>query len=284
MRPVRTFLVAAALLAAGAASADEGGFSDVSLGYRWGPSFSQPGLATADGRAADVAQRIWNLTWVHGSRHGSDLLIADFYLSNAIDANRAGDGGAREWYLIYRRTLAPSGWSGHALAFGPVRDTELAFGLDLNTKDNAYAPRKRMLVIGPQFLFDVPRGFLKVALLAEKEWDHNGIVGGPENFDLTWALESAWQFPFALARLPLRFEGYLGVYGPKGRDRFGNETKTETLFHPRLMGDIGALAGHANRLWLGVGHEYWHDKFGADHAITPGAIQHAWMVEAALHW
>lgn len=284
MARVRSFLVVVVLLVAGLARADDGSFNDISLGWRWGPSFSQPGLVAPDGSDADVAQRIFNLTWVHASRYGSDLLVADYYLSNAIDANRDGDDGAREWYVIYRRTLAPSGWTGNPLAFGPVRDTSLAFGIDLNTKDNAYAPRKRMLVVGPQFEFDVPRGFLRLAVLAEKEWDHNGIVGAAENFDATWALESAWQFPFALARLPLRAEGYLGIYGPKGRDRFGNDTRTETLFHPRLMGDVGALAGHANRLWLGLGYEYWRNKFGADHAITPGAMQHAWMVEAALHW
>lgn len=260
------------------------GFSDTSIGFRYGPDFSEPGVVDADGSAAQIGKRIANLTHVDGSASGGNFLSVDALFSDASDPDKDGTNGASEVYLIYRHTFASSALFGNHFAFGPVRDTDLVAGFDLNTKDTAYAPRKRMFVVGPQFQFAVPKGFLSLSLLAEQEWDHNGIVGRAENFDTTWAVESAWMAPFAIGSLPTRFEGYLDVYGPKGRNGFGDPTKTETLFHPRLMFDIGSLGGHKDHLFAGIGYEFWYNKFGVDHALTPGAIQHTWLVEAAYHF
>ncbi len=280
---MRTALVLAACAPPCAMAAD-GGFSDTSIGFRYGTGFSEPGVVNTTGSAADIAKRIVNLTWVDGSARGGSLLIVDGMLSDSADPDRDGGRGAREVYLVYRHTFASSAFFGGHHAFGPVRDTDLVAGFDLNTKDTAYAPRKRMLVAGPQFQFAVPRGFLNAAVLLEREWDHNGIVGQAENFRTTWAIESAWMTPFRIGALPAQFEGYLDVYGPKGRDDFGDATKTETLFHPRVMFDLGALAGHKGHFLAGIGYEFWYNKFGVDHAITPGAVQHAWQVEAAWHF
>jgi nucleoside-specific outer membrane channel protein Tsx len=263
------------------ARADEG-FSDAWLGFRYGTDFREPAVTTAAGNAADVAKRIYNFTFVDGNRYGGDFLVVDGYLSDSADPNKLGDAGEHEIYVVYRHTFALSAFTGTNYGFGPVRDTDLVAGVDLNTKDTTYAPRKRMFVLGPQFEFAVPSGFFKASLLAEKEYDHNGIVRSAENFDTTWALESSWLVPFHASSLPLQFEGYLGIYGPKGRDDFGAETKTETLLHPRVMADIGALAGTKGRVFAGVGYEYWYNKYGVDHTLTPGAVQHAVLVELAV--
>jgi len=282
MRGIVRALSALAIAAAATARAGDG-FSDTSIGLRYGPDFSEPGVVAFDGSGARIGKRIANLTHADGGARGGNFLSIDALFSDRADPDRGGHGGATEVYLIYRRTFASNALFGHPFAFGPVRGTDLVAGFDLNTKDTAYAPRKRMLVFGPQFRFAVPRGFLSVAVLAEREWDHNGIVGRAEDFDTTWAVEAAWNAPFALGTLPAQFEGYLDFYGPKGRDDFGDATKTETLLHPRLMLDLGSLAGHKDRFFAGIGYEYWHDKFGVDHAITPGAVQHTWLVEAAWH-
>ena len=260
------------------------GFSDTSIGVRYGTDFSEPGVVDASGAQAAIAKRIVNLTWVNGNSRGGNLLIVDGMLSATDDPDKQGDRGARELYLIYRHTFSSNAFIGHRFAFGPVRETDLVAGFDLNTKDTDYAPRKRMLVIGPQFQFAVPKGFLNASILVEREWDHNGIVGSAENFNTTWAIETSWMAPFAIGTLPAQFEGYLDFYGPKGRNAFGEPTKTETLFHPRLMFDLGALTGHARHVYAGIGYEFWYNKFGVDHAITPGAIQHATMIEAAFHF
>jgi len=283
---MRNFFKAVAVIAALSTIATQAdaqdGFSEAWGGFRYGTDFREPAVTTPDGHAADVAKRIYNFTFVDGNRYGGDFLVVDGYLSNRADPNKSGDAGEHEIYVVYRRTVTLSAFTGTNYGFGPVRDTDLVAGIDLNTKDTAYAPRKRMFVIGPQFEFAVQKGFFKASLLAEKEYDHNGIVGRAENFDTTWAIESSWLLPFQASSLPLQFEGYLGIYGPKGRDDFGVQTKTETLFHPRIMADLGALAGAKGRVLAGVGYEYWYNKYGVDHALTPGAVQRALLVELAV--
>lgn len=261
-----------------------GGFSDTSLGYRYGPDFREPGVTDSQGRAADISKNIFNLTHVDASTYGSNFLSVDWQLSDSADPKKNSTEGAQELYLIYRHSFTISAWTERKYGFGPVDDTTLVAGFDLNRKNTAYDPRKRMLVLGPEFEFGVPAGFLKTAVLLEKEYDHNGIVGRSENFDLTWAVESSWTLPYQVGSLPAQFEGYLNFYGPKGRDDFGNETKTETLFHPRVMFDLGALAGHAKIVWAGIGYEFWYNKFGADHSITQGALQNTVLAELAVHF
>lgn len=282
----RTLVVVLLALCGGApvlVSAADAGFSDWAIGWRHGADFREPGVVGGGGSAAAIDKNIANLTWVQGSARGGNLLIVDALFSGNADPDRSGNGGAREVYLIYRHRFASQALFGRRLGFGPVRDTDWVAGLDLNTKDTAYAPRKRMLVAGAQFQFDVSRGFLQTSLLAAREWDHNGIVGRAENFRTTWAVESSWMAPLQLGSLPVQLEGYLNVYGPKGRDDFGLRRRTEVLLHPRLMFDLGSGIGHPRRLWVGIGYEYWYNKFGVDHALTPGALQQAWMVEAAWH-
>jgi hypothetical protein len=284
-RPIvgAAILLFAAFLAPGAMAAD-GGFSDTSIGFRYGPDFSEPAVVNADGSSAQIGKRIVNLTHVDGSASGGNLLVVDALFSNDDDPDNDGNDGAREVYLIYRHSFASNALFGRHFAFGPVRDTDIVAGFDLNTKDTDYAPRKRMFVLGPQFQIAVPKGFFAISLLAEREYDHNGIVGRAENFDTTWAVESAWMAPFSTGAVPTQFEGYLNFYGPKGRNDFGDPTRTETLFHPRLMFDLGSLAGHKDRFYAGVGYEFWYNKFGADHELTQGAIEHTWLVEAACHF
>ncbi|HTA63930.1 MAG TPA: hypothetical protein VK753_00365, partial [Xanthomonadaceae bacterium] len=43
------------------------GFSDTSIGFRYGPDFSEPGVIDADGSAAQIGKRIANVTHVDGS-------------------------------------------------------------------------------------------------------------------------------------------------------------------------------------------------------------------------
>lgn len=54
-------------------------------------------------------------------------------------------------------------------------DLSLYFGGDANTKNTAFDPRQRDVVVGLQLAFDVP-GYLDVAAAFYKEWNDNGIV------------------------------------------------------------------------------------------------------------
>jgi len=90
--------------------------------------------------------------------------------------------------------------------------------------------------------------------------------------------------PFHVGPLAASFEGFLDVVGPKGKDGFGNDTKTELLFRPKVMFDVGALFGHKNAFQVGAGWEYWVNKYGTNHRTTPGALQSTPFVTADIHF
>lgn len=273
----------ACALQMGAAFAFE--WSDTSIHYWYGPYFREPGVTGNDGRAADIGKNIISLTHADGYRYGTNFFNVDMLMSNGADPSNNGSSGAQEFYAVYRHNLSLNAVAGKdSFAFGPVRDVSIAAGFDLNTKNTAFAPRKRMLVLGPNFQFDVP-GFLNVALLYRYEQNYNGIVGKSVSFRSTAMLESSWRINFQAGGIPLSFEGYGSLTGPKGNDGFGQGTKTEFLFHPKLMVDVGALAGARKQTFqVGLGWEYWHNKFGADHTKVAGAIQSTPFIEAAVHF
>lgn len=67
------------------------------------------------------------------------------------------------------------------------------------------------------------------------------------------------------------FPGFFTYSGAKGKDGFGDEIKLETLLDAVRMADVGSLAGKRDTVFAVVGHEYWQNKFGANHARAPGA-------------
>jgi hypothetical protein len=51
--------------------------------------------------------------------------------------------------------------------------------------------------------------------------------------------------------------------GSKGKDYTGHDTAKETLMRTSLMVDVGqVLASHKGTVYVGVGYEYWHNKYG----------------------
>jgi hypothetical protein len=122
------------------------------------------------------------------------------------------------------------------------------------------------LTVGPTVSFDIP-GFLEVGAFYYKETNHNGIVGKDVTFNAALKLGAAWSYDITPA---IAFKGFIDFVGPKGTDGFGNKTKTETLSHIKLLADTGMLAsGKKNGLLVGVGVEYWRNKFGNDPAKNP---------------
>lgn len=129
-------------------------------------------------------------------------------------------------------------------------------------------------MVGPTLKFDVP-GFLDVSLLYGKEWNHCGL-GAPAcprsdiSFDPQWIISAAWGIPFSAGSVPLKFQGFINVNSDKGRDYAGVKTRTETLMRAALMVDVGQMAwGTKNTFLMGVGYEYWRNKFG-NHAYGNG--------------
>ncbi|MCQ9617251.1 hypothetical protein L1889_11585 [Paenalcaligenes niemegkensis] len=264
LRSVKMMALSSAIaLSASASLAQAATWSDTFIGYRYGTQFTEP---TNDQK---VKKHVLQLTHVSGYSIGQNFLNIDVLQSDKKDPTRAdGDNGATEAYLTYRHQLHLGKVLDKDLSFGPVKDIGLTAGFDLNTKNNTFASRKRLLVVGPTLRFDVPKGFVDLSLLYGKEWNHCGL-GAPAceksriTFDSQFIASLAWGIPFDAGAVPLKFQGFANWVGPKGKDYVGVKTKAEILVRTSLMADVGKLAfDKKDTLWVGVGYEFWNNKFG----------------------
>lgn len=283
-RPYRQAAAGMALLATlatGAAQAAD--WSDTAIGYRYGTQFHEPG------NPHQVAKHVLQVTHASGYSLGQHFLNLDLLQSDSADPASGSSSGATEAYLVYRHQLHAGKLLASPIAFGPVRDMALTTGVDLNTKNTAFAPRKRQLLVGPTLKFDVPRGFVDLSLFYSREWNHCGLdaCGLPGNrnslaFDPYYQLNLAWGLPFEAGALPMKFQGFFNLNGEKGDDYFGAATEAEQLMRSSLMLDVGRLAGGGeNTLWVGAGYEYWRNKFG-NHG-KPGVDTDALMFQLEWH-
>ncbi|MFA5172100.1 MAG: hypothetical protein WC426_11085 [Sulfuriferula sp.] len=264
-------------------------WSDTSIGWRYGTKFAEP----FEGN--DISKNIMNLTHVSGYKYGTNFLNVDFLMSNSKDPSAIGStDGAQEAYIVYRHTLDLGKITGKDLKLGVIKDVGATFGFDANVKtDTGYNSKKRMLVLGPTVMFDVP-GFLNVSLLAL--WESNQPSGWDFATSSTYSiprytykthpmLTAAWGIP--IGDSAFSFEGFVNFIAAKGTDEFGNETKPETNFDAQIMADIGKLTGGPkNTFKLGLEYQYWKNKFGND-ASGPagsGAFAKTPMIRAEYHF
>lgn len=261
-------VLAGATLASGAVQAAT--WSDSFLGYRYGTGFREPS------NTKEVRKHVLQFGHASGYAYGQNFLNLDVLQSDKNDPSSGADTGATEFYLTYRHQLHLGKLLDKDLSFGPVKEVALTAGFDLNTKNTAFAPRKRLVVAGPTLKFNVPAGFFDLSLLAGKEWNHCGLAFCSDHehgFDAQWILSAAWGVPFQAGPVPLKFQGFINYNSEKGKDYSGVKTEAETLLRTSLMVDVGQMAaGRKNTLLLGVGYEMWLNKFG-NHATAAGVTK-----------
>lgn len=265
-----------------AASAHAADWSDTSISYRYVAKESAFVVDPA-GNKVDVAKNIVALTHISGYKYGTNFFNIDVLKSDSNNPAHGGTSGAQEVFAIYRHDLSLSAVSGTSLKFGPIKDVTLTAGFNAGSKNDDNSASPRALVIGPTLQFALPAGFLNVGLQAYKESNNSAFNGGKQNFDTAAQLNAAWGIPFN-AGIPANFKGFLSVTGKKG---LGNpaaaaDTKTETLLNALVMFDVGSLAGKKDTLYVGVGYEYWKNKFGNDEGASgfTGAINKAGHISA----
>ncbi|WP_189686164.1 outer envelope protein [Pseudorhodoferax aquiterrae] len=262
---------AAAALTCAAIGAQAADWSDTSMGVRWGTKFAEPY------NPQDIEKTIVNFTHASGYKYGSNFLNVDFLMSDGKDSN------AQEIYVVYRHTLDLGKVTGKSFAFGPVKGLGLTAGFDVNTKnDDNYASKKRMVVAGPTFMIDVPAGFLNVGVYAL--WESNKPRGITERYtyDTHPMLNLAWGIP--VGSTGLSFEGFLNYIGDKGKNEFGGPTSPETNLDMTLFYDVSPHIGAGkNAFRVGVGYQYWRNKFGNPHAV-PGSLAKTPMLRADFHF
>lgn len=240
--------IAAATLSLAAQAAD---WSDTSVGYRYAPSQSEPGVSDK------VKKNILNFTHVSGDKLGMNLFTIDLLRSNSVDPSNGGNNGAQEWYGFYKRSFSLSALTGEKTTFGFAKDISLTGRVDAGAKNTKFAPAPFKTRFGLSAALPVAAGFWDVGIDIYNEKNHNGIVGKNVSFDTVPALSSAWSIPMG----PGTFGGFLDVIAPKGKDGFGDATKTETLLRANYLFDVN---GPKSQLKAGLGVEYWNNKFGCN--------------------
>lgn len=261
-------------------------WSDTSISVRAGKDFREPF------NSARIGKIIYSLTHASAYKYGSNFFNLDYLQSDSNDPAALGsDEGAREAYVVYRHTIDLGKLSGKELSVGAVRGLGATLGFDWNRKtDVAYNSRKRMLVIGPTLMWDVP-GFLNTSVLLLKEsnapsgaFPPISTVGRRYSYDVHPMLSATWGLPIADG---VSFEGYANVIANKGKSEVGNKTGPETNIDMQVMFELGGLIGaHANTLRAGFAYQYWNNKFGNTAATTGGRGQRAAtpMLRVAYHF
>lgn len=261
-------------------------WSDTALSVRYGTAFAEPYHNKADGSRQDIKKWILALTNVTGYKYGGTFVNIDFLQSDRNDPGGgiAGHAGAQEVYGVFRNTFDFTKVTGIKSAMGPIRGYGLTTGFDLNTKNDSYASKKRLLVIGPTVMLDVP-GFLNLSALLFDESNAPQAIVRRYHYKNHAALVSEWGID--IGSLPLTFKGYAQFITAKGKNEFGSQTSPETHFDGELMLDAGSMMGMARKTALiGVEYEYWHNKFGNNgHGPAgQGATASTPMVRAEYHF
>jgi nucleoside-specific outer membrane channel protein Tsx len=261
-------------------------WSDTAISWRHGEAFREPFNPNK------ISKNIFALTHASGYKYGSNYFNIDLLQSDSNDPGSLNQtAGAQEAYIVYRHTLDIGKLAERELRYGPVKGLGATFGFDWNTKnDVGYNSRKRMLVLGPTLMWDVP-GFLNTSILLLREsnapsgaFPPISNVRGRYSYDTHPMLSASWGIPVAEG---WSFEGYMNFIAAKGRDETGNPTGAETNLDMQLMYDIGARFGQGkNRFRVGVEYQFWNNKFGNTEATTGNKGQRAStpMVRAEYHF
>jgi hypothetical protein len=283
VRPLKTLAAAAVFAALGTAALPAAAdWSDTSISWRYGTAFHEPFDFNANGGAQNIKKNIFGLTHASGYKYGSNFFNVDMLQSDNKDpAGGGGASGAQEVYVVYRNTLDFGKISGKDFKWGWMRGLGGTFGFDWNTKNDGYASKKRMLVLGPTVMFDVP-GFLNFSVLL---FDESNSPAGVSRYHYQdhGALELDWGIP--IGGSGFNVQGYWLIIDSKGRNEFGGPTATETHFDGAIMYDVGAAMGGPKATFkLGFEYEYWKNKFGNPSTGNPGATAKTPMIRAEYHF
>ncbi|PKU26640.1 hypothetical protein [Telmatospirillum siberiense] len=290
-----SLLAICAGMAAAPAHASDFLWTDTYLSYRYLWQDKQPGTYK------DVQEHAVNLShadeWDYGANFFS-LDVEQFTRQDATNYAFASDyqnGGTKstgsgEFYGLFRSSFSGNKISGtKVFAFGPIKDVSLEIGADWCTQNDAFASNKKMIVAGPQFSIALPKGFWDISIHMAHEWNTNGYHdnGQADNFDAVPEFETSWLYPITIGPVPMKFTGYANLIGPKGKGTSNDAGHTtEFLAHPKLMFDVGAMAGgKPGKVDAGIGYEYWLNKFGTrSSASVPNPVQRAVFFEVGYHF
>jgi len=297
--------------------------NDNSVSFTWFPDATDPGVCAGPtpagacpGTKNQFNKYVGTATHFDVWQYGTNFFNIDFLKSDGNDPVRGipGATGAAEVYAFTRNTI-----SGNAVFANKIfnniitKDIGFEIGGDANTENNQLAPQVRKFDVGGTFTFNLP-GTVILGVLAQKEWNYNSFMEcgvGPGGFggnpcigggaftgdrDFGWALrlELLISEPLTFLPIPLTWNSFTGVTGPKGTGitaahlaalgatpwQVGTDvTKTEVFEDNRLTLDAGKLAFGKAGIWeTYIGWRYWYNKFGTNH--TQGDFSNFGCTEA----
>ena len=288
-------------------------FADTQFSYRYQFPTVSPGvqIQNADGsfRSREAPKQIYNLSHADAWAYGTNFFSLDILKSGSqfpagttnppgsIGSPFFADYGNTEAYGLYRGTLSLNALT-NSKAFtlpGIVKDISLAFGFDANSQNDAFGSKKRDVVGGLNFSFDVPAGFLNLSVHAYKEWNRNGFNLQPDrdqSFDVVPEFEVVYNFPLGFTNLPLSLTGFNNIVLPKGRGvqntadfAFNPKRGLEFLSRTNLVLDVGKLFyDQPNKVDAFIGFQYWLNKFGnVETATFKGTEEKSFLAGVAFH-
>jgi hypothetical protein len=277
-------------LALAAPAANAAIWQDNLFNYRYGTAFAEPAIpfsvygTTPVPESTNISKNILGFTHASGYKYGGNFLNIDVLFSSPKDPSRSTgtspvNQGAVEVYIVYRHSLSLNSFiESKPFEAGFLRDIRLTFGSDFNTKNTAFAPEKIMPIAGLEASLAVP-GFFNIGAFMSREFNTNGFTNHPVTFDPAFQVNAAWKINLVGA---LSFQGFANVILPKGKDGQNRDTVTEILLHPKFLYDVGTLFD-SKGYEVGVGYQYWLNKFGNDHEKMAGCAEAAAFVEVAIH-
>lgn len=281
--------------------------------YWVGGSFREPYVN--DGR--NLTKHIVEFAHVDkGNRLGDNVFDMQYLMSNHL--NPVGElhgnleNGAKDVYMTYRHDLSLNRlFKTNRFKFGLIQDVMLEAGADFGSKNDDFSNQRRSPMVGPAVSLKVPNhGYWNLAAMWTKEWNEEGTDitsyfpgttipatwGKKVVYDSTYTIQTSWGVPFALGKAPFSFEGFGVFNGAKGYQagtlvafapgvyrEFVNGTKPETILHPEILYNIGSLLGEGHVYQIGVGYEWWNNKFGVDHHKAPGALANTPFLIVQVH-
>jgi nucleoside-specific outer membrane channel protein Tsx len=283
----KTTAAAGAVLMLLSTAAQAAEWSDTALSWRYGKTYREPFNPN------NIRKTIVALTHASGYKYGTSFFNVDMLMSDHNDPGSPSQhSGAQEAYVLYRNTVDIGKVTGQEYRYGPVKGVGATFGFDWNTKNDVnYNSRKRLLVVGPTLMWDVP-GFLNTSILLMHE---SNAPSGPfppisdvhdrYTYETHPMLSATWGIPVAEGWL---FEGFLNYIAAKGTNETGAGTGAETNLDMQIMYDVGTQFGQPkNRFRIGFEYQLWNNKFGnTEKSTSPRGGNRAStpMVRAEYHF
>ncbi len=203
-----------------------------------------------------VVKDILSLQHANGYSLGRNFMFVDLIQSGNQERDALGNRESpTEVYGEAYTTLSLSRLTGRAFATGPLRDVGLTAGINLGAKDSRFNPEPRVYLAGLTVDFAVPRGFFNVDLLGY--WDRGCHGGGCPDYRRSYQITPSWSIPFSLGSVDGEFAGFIDYIGSRGAG-----SVHQVLGQPQLRFDVGKPLGRKGRLYAGIEHQYWRNKFG----------------------